>query len=466
MTIDPGYFEKDSSNQSKSIIEGWPAPSLLTTRNTWLNLLTSISEFKIDTAFSHVFHLQIHKRNQAISKLAELTKSDAFTSQFQEDVIIPIAQATLSDPANKENNYLNEAAMDLISNSLEKLSWKRFLSYAQRFISLAVQLSEKSAESSGFNRKQHQFTARLISNLTIRVLKNRDFSENLEDTSNLLLPNLMKTLAEKSRMSKIDQVTGRDIVEENYRRLSEKLPLAVATFELAKQIENNTFQDQILLKIVGILRSKAIDVRQLGLRTLEKLIQPENFEFILGSITSILNPKGFQRHVKINAINTLLRTEQMQDVNLDDYFRILQPSLEMALFEKEVEEQKQIGTILSKTPEARGRSKAFNIGQILKKINNRISKKSKSFLFSCNLELLGERLSIGGTNWFSLISWLKSKLTSSHKPEEFKKIKSCFEALTNGVKENKTDEKVVISLFFTEISNSVEVQGVSSKYLY
>lgn len=110
--------------------------------------------------------------------------------------------------------------------------------------------------------------------------------------------------------------------------------------------------------------------------------------------------------------------------------------IEAHLFqEKELEEQKSLATILSKTPEARGRSKAYNI-----------------------LTLLAKKMKLGSENWNLIIDTFSHKLSTSTNSNILKTCNNCLDSLVVGLGDNANGSEINrLSVIFLIIQNYPKV---------
>ena len=258
----------------------------------------------------------------------------------------------------------------------------------------------------------------------------------------------------KNILSRVEQAEGlTDLREANHKRLSEKMNLAVALISLGRSLKDNDFLQRTITKIVGLLRAKNFSIRETAIKTLEKITGEDILKAVVETICQNLRDFGFQRHVKIFAVNVVISKLQIEDEEsslkmfknghngqqksskiINSLVKVLTNLVDTAVFGKEMEEQKEKGVILSKTPEARGKSKAYTI-----------------------LTAIGKHCSLGSDAWKSVIDFLRNKLFESQKAGEFKVVKMCFESICTGIKENSSvDIKTMLSLVFLMVEDAAK----------
>lgn len=317
-------------------------------RKLYLELVRDLPEFnKLEKSleeegdiFLNLYNIQIHKRNLSLNRLYDKIKTtpDLFTNNFLENFILPICKGFIGDNSNRKNNYLVDSAINLLALGVANLNETRFKHYLNQFLNLAISLSEtcsKNHEVNSFQNKLNSYTCKQVSNIVVAILNHKQFfsSENLnfkapetfenendkamfQEIKFKIIPKLLNCMNEgKNILSRVDQVEGViNIIELNYKRLSDKMNLAVASIQLGKVIQDYNFIEKIIFKITSLLRSKDFEIRSVGMKNLEKIVSVDNLESIFNAIYVQLYMKGFHKHVQIFAINAML--SKVEDENI------------------------------------------------------------------------------------------------------------------------------------------------------
>ncbi|KAH8110477.1 hypothetical protein DFH11DRAFT_1547369 [Phellopilus nigrolimitatus] len=208
--------------------------------------------------FNNIFHIQIHRRNRALRRLADYCDEPGFKSSTLQEIFIPVVNSFIAGSGTVDHHLVNEAVLTL-GRIAKHLSWSAYFALVQQYIKLAT---EKSAA-------ERTYTRALVS-----VLDNFHFSledtfveeqepEGLDDTqgvdpakpsvstkihdavNNRLLPTLLKHLEQ------------RDELEETNR-----IPIAVGIANVALYLPESSRNLQIPKSFVagpkklGILRAR------------------------------------------------------------------------------------------------------------------------------------------------------------------------------------------------------------------
>nr|XP_039257179.1 small subunit processome component 20 homolog [Styela clava] len=441
-------------------------------RHEWLRLLVRIvklSSNESNSAFSclkvlinesdpdgdffvNVQHIQFHRRTRAFKKLAQIIDDEMglISHTIASVYLMPLAIQTLKCQDLSNHLYLRDACLGVIQSCAKISPWSSYIKLLQQVMA-AVMRNQHGVKIlcsvlNGFHFdiggisdaeaikleslyaiskcKENYKTGDETGDVEIDKEKAMIYSivacdilpKLCESISGKNDPDAMHKLADSSNFSEIDKCNIR-------------APLAVAVVSLLRKLPNRILHvhlPMVVLKIVGFLRHHYIEVRTVASKILvqiAELLPPHHLAIIFRELKSGLT-RGYQKHVLTHTISCILTKieDTLKVGSLDSVIGILLSVLNDDLFGK-IEEERSVDKIQSKTPEARGRSKAYNLYRIMAKF---VQKKSLPHL----------------------ISPLKNILDATHDHKKRKNVESILLEISQGIQENSglTADDIMIFL--------------------
>ncbi|XP_076826155.1 small subunit processome component 20 homolog isoform X2 [Clavelina lepadiformis] len=187
------------------------------------------------------------------------------------------------------------------------------------------------------------------------------------DVTDKILPKLNKILSSKNE----DDQHKLSSTKADIDQYKKKIPLAIAITSLLRKMPIATMKASItgvIIKVIGFLRHKLHDIRVVAVETIVTMFQQLGIQYLFVIVKELKSglAKGFQRHVITHVINNLLNAAAsigkigMFDYSLNLLLEVLNEELFGALAAEKV-----VDKLKAKIPEARGRSKAYNVYKLI-----------------------------------------------------------------------------------------------------
>lgn len=402
--------------------------------------------------FDNVRHIQFHRRTRAFRKLAQviISKRKEGDSSNSTDTVIshsnvinyllPLAVQTLKYQDLSKHQHLKDACLEAVSSAASIMPWSAYQKFLLQNLagiskySLGVRIVCAVLEAFHFDVSSNsaQHCPKTISIPSVdedgmtgdgsvgEKTKLNNTNKEPKDIYDVIvlniLPKLYSTLSGKlesdsehklanaTHYTDIDQCTAR-------------APLAVAIVSTLKKLPEDLLKSQlpqVLLKIILFLRHRYFEIRSVASKTITEmtgLLGPFYVKVVLQELKSGL-ARGYQRHVLMHTVNCVLNSlcSSLKVGDLDSCVGVLKDLLVDDLFGKN-EAERGVDKITVKLPEARGRSKAYNVFKILAK-------------FAKKETLL------------ALISPLKNVLDSTHDHAKRKIVDTVLMEINHGLLEN------------------------------
>ncbi|XP_065094084.1 small subunit processome component 20 homolog isoform X2 [Ochlerotatus camptorhynchus] len=231
---------------------------------------------------------------------------------------------------------------------------------------------DNNEEEDHINRKSSAITSVKISFTCKTVLTKENADIVMYDISRVLIPSLFSVINYKEIP---DSIKPNERKERYQREKGEmlKIPVAIAIVKLLQKLPSK-FMDlnfpKLLIKVVSFLKSNLKQVRSIARHTLKNMllsVGPSVLNTVLEYLTAILS-RGFQVHVMVATVHTLLDAvnDKLTAEIVDD---ILQSVLSICINDifGPLAKEKEVGSVASKTPEAKPNKKSFLTLQILAK---------------------------------------------------------------------------------------------------
>ena len=259
--------------------------------------------------FNNIFHVQQHRRIRALRRLASDELTSSLRSKNVSQFLVPLLEHLIfdRDDDSKAGDLASEAVITLGALSY-RLEWSQARALLRRY---AAFISSKS----GFEKTTFRLLAVLIdATLAASRLKESNAIENTE--AQLVHYPLETTISRKKKLSEdlianiLPSLTSY-LHEKDEAVVSLRMPVAVSIAKILMALpEDETSQrlPPVLTDICHVLRSKAVESRDLVRQTLAEIAQvvgAKYFGFIVKELQGALT-KGYQIHVLSFTVHTLL----------------------------------------------------------------------------------------------------------------------------------------------------------------
>lgn len=201
----------------------------------------------------------------------------------------------------------------------------------------------------------------------------REYADTvIYDISKILIPDLFAVINYKEMPSSIKPNERKERYQREKAEML-KIPVAIAIIKLLQKLPPK-FMDlnfpKLLIKVVCFLKSNLKQVRSIARHTLKDMILavgPSFLSTVLEYLTSILS-RGFQVHVMVATVHTLLDVveDQLTAEIMNDILQLVLSICINDIFGP-LAKEKEVGSIASKTPEAKPSKKSFLTLKILAK---------------------------------------------------------------------------------------------------
>ena len=298
---------------------------LITTHKEWIEIndMTILLVEQDDEAsfFKNVLHVQQHRRQRALRRLATAAKSHCLRSFNIAHFLIPLVEHFVFEKTEKENAHnLSAETVITIGALAEGLEWPQLRALLRRYTSCVSSMSDlektvikllgvvidslcraakikfrrlEIAEepNAGQTNANEELLEHAHSTLSKTLPREEKFSEDM--TSNLL-PTMLEYLHDKDET-----------------KVSLRVPVAVSIVKLLNILPKERFVERlpaVLTDVCHILRSRSQESRDLTRKTLTEMttiIGPTYFGFVLKELRSSLQ-RGYQLHVLSFTVHSIL----------------------------------------------------------------------------------------------------------------------------------------------------------------
>lgn len=337
--------------------------------------------------FNNVNHIQLHRRQRAIKRVAEYRNklSENSISHY----ILPIIEHYSFCLDEKLRNITNET-VDTISALARCISWNQFKALLRRYIT-GMKNSKEDLLKDNVNLVVAVSKSLLASIESRRENSSEDIMRDLPKTQDEinnyirqeLFPTLMKTLAVR-----------------NDETIVSRIPLSEAMVSLVMCVSDDLIESElpgILTSTCQVMRSRSEELRDTVRKALSKIsiiLGAKYFKFILNELKGALS-RGSQIHVLSFTVHSLLVTisEVLEHGDLDESVQLIVNIIMEDIFGAAGQEKDAEG-YTSKMKEVKFK-KSFDSGELL---CANITLKSFSFLVEPVKLLLQENVSLKTQN--------------------------------------------------------------------
>ncbi|KAL9705380.1 hypothetical protein quinque_008898 [Culex quinquefasciatus] len=380
-----------------------------------LHQLTSREDREIDF-FDNITHLQIHRHRRALNRFCKVVPKFAVppSTHTLVNFVLPIVSSYLGNEKYRKKSKLTEAAGNCVATVARFLPWpsykallkqnlykmKHSLEYRKQLIKVVTGLldnfhfdlstmdaadvcdmngtvqvaAEKNEESDDEDGEDEAVEEQMPEKEAAKEVT----GTIVRDISSFLIPDLFSAI----NYSEIPDGIKLNERKDRYKREKEemlKIPVAIAIVKLLQKlptwmIERNL--PKLLIRVINFLKSRLKQVRNVARETLRSMLQsvgPTFLPMALDNLAAILK-RGFQVHVLMATVHTIL--DALKDALTTEMVdNILQKVVSLCINDifGTLAEEKELGSVKGKTPEAKPSKKSFLILNILAK---RMSEKS------------------------------------------------------------------------------------------
>ncbi|CCE80153.1 Piso0_003255 [Millerozyma farinosa CBS 7064] len=247
--------------------------------------------------FKNINHIQLHRRQRAIKRLAE--KRNELSDNSISHYIMPIIERYASSEDEALRNIANEA-VETVGYLTRCISWKQYIAIFKRYIG-----NLKKAEGNQIRSLVNLIVSASTSlRVGISQRKNDDFFDQIKD-----LPD--QTVIDSSITKDILTPLLSILSTRNDETIIFRMPLSEALVNLVICLSDDIVNVElpgILTSICQVLRSRAEELRDATRKSLGKIgktLGPRYLHFILKELKSALS-RGSQIHVLSFTVHTLI----------------------------------------------------------------------------------------------------------------------------------------------------------------
>ncbi|KAI0764301.1 armadillo-type protein [Trametes elegans] len=270
--------------------------------------------------FNNIHHVQIHRRNRAIRRLAEFADQGHLRSTTLAEVFIPLVGNYIVSTESQDHHLVNEAIV-ATGQMAKQLSWGAYYALVQRYLKLAKQ---KDASERVYVRtivalldSFHFPMEEAVKDDDVAAMATADVDAEEVETDEVQPPALPDR--EQAKVARIQDAVNnrllpslimylekRDETEDSLR-----IPVATGIVQIAKHLPSQERDAQIskLLTVLSqVLRSKSQETRDLARETLSRIavsLGPSYLPLMIREMRAALL-RGPHLHVLAYSIHSLL----------------------------------------------------------------------------------------------------------------------------------------------------------------
>ncbi|KAI7881842.1 hypothetical protein K492DRAFT_206553 [Lichtheimia hyalospora FSU 10163] len=344
--------------------------------------------------FNNVYHMQIHRRERALVRLADVADTGVFGSSTINGVLVPLVTAFFYESNRVTEHNLVSRAIEAISALARQLKWSQYYQLFKQYMDLVIQKEDMERlyvrivagilDAFHFDLQDVEVSDEMAAKVVGRQKTTIEFrsSEQLmnqqkkeEEEASKQVDNESQEKETKSHAEKIhDMVITKMLPQLNKYLLNTKsrksviirMPVALGIAKLLRRLPERTMRinlPSLLISLCQMLRSRAQDVRDIIRETLLKInafLGPTYLSFIIKELRTALT-KGYELHVLGYTVNMLISKtiphvavggldhclEEIVQVLVNDVFGATgqeKEADEMTGKTKEAKNQKSLGT--------------------------------------------------------------------------------------------------------------------------
>lgn len=287
-----------------------------------LSVLLPTNEEEANKAFfTNILTPSVSKQVQAVQTLSLVNARNELGSKNISQILLPLLEHFIWGRAGADDHGLGAQAATTIASLAGSLEWSQYRATLRRYISYLTSKPEL-----------HKQVIRLLDKVVdalVSAAENANEStmemDGVEVTKHRLarsLPSADK-MAEEFTMNFMPPLLAH-LKDKDEETVSTRVPVAVILVKLLRLLPDETLSLQlpsVLTDLCHILRSKAVEARDMARATLAKIaciLGPPSFGFILKELRGALK-MGTQLHVLSYTMHTLLLavTPEFQQGDLD-----------------------------------------------------------------------------------------------------------------------------------------------------
>lgn len=257
--------------------------------------------------FANISHIQVHRRARALRRLRDVIQENDIRETTIANIFLPILEHIISGSTEvTDHHFVNEAILSVGSLSA-KLRWGKYNGVLSRYIKLG---NVKSAQQKLYIRTVSSiidnFHFDLLGETALDVEEVDEEDEEAVEVNTPETKRISEIVLNRLLPSLTKFVSQKDENEDSIR-----IPLALPTVKLAKQLSDEVASNEILRVITivcSILRSRDQDTRDIARDTMGKIVVflgPEWLSRVLAEIKTALQ-RGPQLHVAAVVTHSIL----------------------------------------------------------------------------------------------------------------------------------------------------------------
>ncbi|KKY33743.1 hypothetical protein UCDDA912_g06297 [Diaporthe ampelina] len=287
-----------------------------------LSVLLPANEEEANKAFfTNILTPSVSKQVQAVQTLSLVNARNELGSKNISQILLPLLEHFIWGRAGADDHGLGAQAATTIASLAGSLEWSQYRATLRRYISYLTSKPEL-----------HKQVIRLLDKVIdalVSAAENANGStmevDEVEVTKHRLARSLpsMEKMAEEFTTNFMPPLLGH-LKDKDEETVSTRVPVAVILVKLLRLLPDEILSMQlpsVLTDLCHILRSKAVEARDMARATLAKIaciLGPPSFGFILKELRGALK-MGTQLHVLSYTMHTLLLavTPEFQQGDLD-----------------------------------------------------------------------------------------------------------------------------------------------------
>lgn len=258
--------------------------------------------------FVNISHIQVHRRARALRKLRDVAAENDIRETTIANIFLPVLEHIIAGSTEvTDHHFINEAILS-VGSLAAKLRWSKYNGVLSRYIKLGnVRSGQQKLYIRTVSAIIDKFHFDLFGEMAVdEVERDDDEDEAAEPAGSVETKRISEIVLNRLLPSLSKFVSAKDETEDSIR-----IPLALPTVKLAKQLPGESSSNEILRVITivcSILRSRDQDTRDIARDTMCKIavfLGPEWLGRVLAEIKTALQ-RGPQLHVAAVVTHSIL----------------------------------------------------------------------------------------------------------------------------------------------------------------
>ncbi|KAG0190710.1 U3 snoRNP protein [Apophysomyces sp. BC1034] len=349
--------------------------------------------------FVNIYHMQLHRRVRALTRLASMTSTEPFKPSSVNSILLPIVTSFFYENDRVADHNLIHQCILTLTELARLLSWSHYYRLLRNYLALIskkedmekvfvrvvigildafhfdltdVEVTDEAAKKiMGRQRTHIEYVSSYQIAVEARAKAAAEEKEDEdEDDAKEMEEDEPETVQTKTQSEKIHDILISKLLPELNKYLNNnktrksvlsRVPMALGIAKLLRSLPEKSMRlnlPGLLISLCQIIRSRAQDVRDVTRDTLLKInayLGPSYFSFIVKELRTSLT-KGYELHVLGFTVNALLddMLSRLKVGELDDSVEVIVQVLVNDIFGITGQE-KDVDELAGKTKEAKSR---------------------------------------------------------------------------------------------------------------